>query len=113
MKKKMYLSLPISGRNLKDVRDYAKRLKQVWQERGYDIITPFEVSTALDMPYSYYMGRDVEAILNCDGIIMCSDWFGSRGCRLEYSVAEIYKKKIMMDTTIYRGRYDNGTDNQV
>lgn len=109
----MYLSFPITGRNLKDVKAYAKRVKQVWTEKGFEVVTPFEVSVALDMPYSYYMGRDVEAILNCDGIIMCPDWFSSRGCRLEYNVAEIYKKKIMIDTTRYIGRYENGTDNQV
>lgn len=35
------------------------------------------------MSYAYYMGRDVEALLGCDGIILCQDWFDSKGCRLE------------------------------
>lgn len=112
-KLKMYLSFPITGRNLKDVKVYAKRVKQKWIDMGFDVVTPFEVAPVEDMSYAYYMGRDVEALLGCDGIIMCDGWFLSKGCRLEYNVAEIYGKKVRMDETKYIGRMDNGTDNKV
>lgn len=112
-KMKMYLSLPITGRNIHDVKAYAKRVKQDWVEKGYDVITPFEVAPEEGMPYAYYMGKDVEALLGCDGIILCTDWFSSKGCRLEYNVAEIYGKKVRVDLTRYIGRKDDGKDNQV
>ena len=112
MKKKMklYVSMPITGRNMQDVKVYARRVKMKWVEKGYDVITPFEVAPAEGMPYAYYMGRDVEALLGCDGIVLCPDWFSSRGCRLEYSAAEIYKKRVMVDDTKYVGRYEHGTE---
>lgn len=101
---KLYLSLPITGRNLRDVKVYAKRVKQKWVSMGYDVITPFEICDEKGLPYSQYMGRDIAALLECDGIIMCAEWFYSKGCRLEYSAAEIYKLKKFQDNTLYMGR---------
>ena len=46
-------------------------------------------------------GRDIEALLGCDGIVLCYDWFQSKGCRAECSVAEVFKKKILTDNTVY------------
>lgn len=118
-KEKYYLSLPITGRNLKDVKVYARRVKKIWIEKGYDVVTPFEVTDQSGNQkdewghYANCMGRCVETLLMCDGIIMCADWFSSRGCRLEYNVAEIYKKKITIDSTQYIGRRESGKENQV
>lgn len=111
-KGKFYLSLPITGRELKDVKVYAKRIKKVWEAKGYEVVTPFEVveTRGFDgikvgqMVYAYCMGKCVEALMMCDGIIMCKDWFYSKGCRLEYNVAEIYGLKVMVDETKYMGR---------
>lgn len=100
-KKKMYLSLPITGRNLEKVKIFAEKVKRKWEAQGFKVITPFDVNPLEGMPYNYYMGRDIEALLACDGIILCCDWFSSRGCRAECSVAEVYKKVIKTDNTIY------------
>lgn len=100
-KMKMYLSLPISGRKIESVKAYAKYVKDKWVAMGYEVITPFEVCPLDGMPYNYYMGRDIEALLGCDGIILCHDWFGSKGCRAECSVAQVYGKTIKTDNTVY------------
>ena len=97
----MYLSLPISGRDLNKVKEFAKKVKAKWMDKGYDVITPFDVCPLDGMPYNYYMGRDIEALLSCEGIILCYDWFSSSGCRAECSVAEVYRKKIVTDNTVY------------
>lgn len=116
---KMYLSFPITGRNLKDVKVYAGRVKRKWEEKGYEVINPFEVTSHFEGVkethdyYAFCMGKCVEALLKCDGIIMCPGWFHSKGCRTEWNIAEVYGKKRMMDTTKYTGKYDNGTDNKV
>lgn len=100
-KKKMYLSLPITGRKLDQVKSYAKKVKSYWVEKGFEVVTPFEVCPIDGMPYEYYMGKDIMALLRCDGIILCHDWFGSKGCRAECSVAQIYGKQIRIDNTPY------------
>ena len=97
----MYLSLPITGRELVKVKEFARKVKDKWVELGFDVITPFDVCPLDGMPYNYYMGRDIEALLMCDGIILCDGWFQSKGCRAECSVAEVYKKAIKTDNTIY------------
>ena len=98
---KLYLSLPITGRSLVKVKEHARKVKSIWVEKGHEVITPFEVCPIEGMPYNYYMGRDIEALLGCDGIVMCHGWFGSQGCRAEYHVAETYRKKVFVDETVY------------
>ena len=100
---KMYLSVPISGRDLGHVKAYTEYVKNKWVNKGYDVITPFEVVPDDGMPYNYCMGKDVEALLGCDGIILCYDWFSSKGCRAECSVAEVYGLMIKTDNTVYDG----------
>ena len=97
---KMYLSLPISGRNLEKVKAYAQRIKDAWVKNGYDVITPFDVCPD-EKDYNVCMGKDIEALLGCDGIILCYDWFSSKGCRAECSVAQVYGKTIKIDRTEY------------
>lgn len=97
----MYLSLPITGRNIEKVKEYAKNIKVKWVEKGYDVITPFEIVPDDGMPYEYCMGKDIEELLKCDGIILCHDWFSSKGCRAECHVAQVYGKTIKTDNMIY------------
>ena len=46
-------------------------------------------------PYSYYMAKSIELLLECDAIYLCKGWKKSKGCRAEYEVAKIYGKKII------------------
>lgn len=100
-KKMMYLSLPITGRKIEKVKEYAKRIKEKWVEKGFDVVTPFEIVPEDGKPYNYYMGKDIEKLLECEGIILCHDWFSSKGCRAECSVAQVYDKIIKIDDTKY------------
>lgn len=99
-KKMMYLSFPITGRTIEKVKEYAEKIKRKWEEKGFTVVTPFDV-TEEGMSYNCCMGRDIEALLGCDGIILCHDWFGSKGCRAECSVAQVYGKTIKIDNTKY------------
>ena len=99
-KKRMYLSFPITGRDLNQVKEYAESVKRAWVAKGYDVVTPFEVNP-IEISYEECMGRCVTALMLCDGIILCSDWFSSKGCRAECSVAQVYGKFIRIDNTKY------------
>ena len=52
-KKRMYLSFPITGRDLNQVKEYAESVKRAWVDKGYDVVTPFEVVPDDGMPYEY------------------------------------------------------------
>lgn len=93
MRKKLYISVPITGRPLEAAKEQAEKVKELW-EVIYDVITPFDVNPVQDKPYAYYMGKDVEALLNCDAIYMCPGWISSKGCNAEYQIAKIYGLEI-------------------
>lgn len=102
-RKRIYISIPISGHDLEEVKERARKERE-WLlciEDGLhrqDIITPFDVCPELDKPYSYYMGKDIEALLECDAIYLCEGWQNSKGCMAEFEVARIYGKEIMFES---------------
>lgn len=92
---KIYVSVPITGRPLQEARQQADNWKKYLTSDWNEPITPFDVcSDEEEHPYSYYMGRDIEALLECDAIIMTEGWEKSRGCNLEYSAANLYGLKV-------------------
>ena len=95
-RKRIYISIPISGHDLEKVKERARKAKERVSHR-YDAITPFDVCSEPDKPYSYYMGKDIEALLECDAIYLCKGWQNSKGCMAECEVAKIYNKKIIIE----------------
>ena len=63
---KIYVSIPITGRPLDDAKAHAKAIAEQFAANGHDVITPFDVCPDSTKPYSYCMGRDIEALLVCD-----------------------------------------------
>lgn len=94
MKKKLYISLPISGRDLDDVKRRANAIKESVESDEYTPITPFDICPDSTLPYSELMGRDIAGLLECDAILFDYDWNESRGCRAEMAIAQIYNKRI-------------------
>lgn len=93
----LYISLPITGHDLETVKQRAKnialRYRRYFSEPRHTV-TPFDVCDEKDRPYSYYMGKDIERLLECDGAVFARGWWKSKGCRLEFAAALIYGKKI-------------------
>ena len=105
-RKRIYISIPISGHDLEEVKEKARNIREwvLWDEFGLekgwhrpDVITPFDVCREPDKPYSYYMGKDIEALLECDAIYLCEGWQNSKGCMAEFEVARIYGKEIIFE----------------
>lgn len=103
-RKKIYVSLPISGYDIEERKAYAAKRKEdllslfrdVFTDNVVvEVVTPFEVCAETDKSYSYYMGRDIEALLDCDAILMCQGWGKSKGCQLERYTADLYGKEIV------------------
>lgn len=88
--KKVYISIPITGRSLDIVVKQAEIVKACLHAAGYDPVTPFDICPEQGKPYAYYMARDIEVLLECYAIYMCPGWRESKGCRAEAAIAEIY-----------------------
>lgn len=100
--KRVYISIPISGYDIKEVKRRAYQVKALVRLRCAEgdilnVITPFDVCPDSDKPYSYFMGKDIEALLECDAIFLCEGWQNSKGCMAEFEVAKIYNKKIIIE----------------
>lgn len=87
MKKKLYISLPISGRDLEVVKQRANYIKESVIADDYEGVTPFDICPDSTLPYSELMGRDIAGLMECDAVLFDFDWRESKGCRIEMAVA--------------------------
>lgn len=89
---KAFISIPISGQE-KEAQQRAKEIKDWLIENFNDmeVTTPFEISNNdLDKPYHWYMGKDIEKLLQCDIVIQAEGWGKSKGCQCEAATADVY-----------------------
>lgn len=91
---RIYISLPISGFNIEHCRERAQMGVEMVERRGHVAVNPFDVCPEQDLTYAQYLGKDIEALLGCDGIFLMTGWSSSPGCNAEWRVAEVYRKKI-------------------
>ena len=96
-KKKIYISLPITGRDFDEVKSEILYVSGVLEMKGYRVVTPidFDVNPDLDKPYHELLGNDIKALMGCDEVCLCPGWEKSKGCRLEHFAAKLWDKDIM------------------
>ena len=97
---KIYISLPITGYDLRERKQYAesvkKRLQQIYTDS--EIITPFDVNPDPTLPYDELMKRCLVALNNCDAVYFCKGWKESRGCMIEQEAAIAHCKYVLLRT---------------
>lgn len=103
--KKIYISLPIAYHEdtVYDRNNLAKEyVKNNYPEYSYyspideNHIDNEALGNHLELEKTaYYMGKDIEAVILSDAILMCPGWENSKGCKCEKYVAKIYNKKIL------------------
>lgn len=91
---KIYISLPISGRDIDAVRAEINMAKVTLKELGYSSVSPLEIEHK-STDYYTILGEDITEILRCDGIYLCKGWVFSNGCNTEYEIAKQWGKKIL------------------
>jgi hypothetical protein len=94
MKKKLYISLPITGYDLKKTKAEAEMWKDTFR-KDYRVITPFDVCPEENLTYNYCIGECIKSLLDCDTVFFAFGWTNSKGCNLEYAAAKIYGKEIL------------------
>jgi len=104
-KKKIYISLPIAFHEdtVYERNDDAKKFLKTYYKRC-TWHSPIDENHIDDKALgnhlaiertAYYMGKDIEAVILCDAILMCPGWEESRGCKVEKFTAEVYGKEIL------------------
>ena len=119
---KVYLSMPISGRPLKEAIAEGKRIVETLlaAHPNWEIINPLDISAGLPkevwgLPerkrYAAFMGADIEALLGeADAVVFTMGSLVSKGCRLELCLANVYDlPRIFLDAADNVSRVE-GTD---
>lgn len=99
--KKCFISIPITGRE-EFAREECKEAQELLSTYfpSCEFFSPFEVAPEKNMPDSYYMGKDVEQLMDCDIIIQMNGWENSKGCRVENFIADTYRIDKISYSTI-------------
>ena len=102
--KKIYISLPITGhedtyeQRLDAAVEYVKTNYPEYER----IITPKDVAENLEKEYNplkpkykEYLLCDMNAIYDCDAILMCNGWYDSKGCFAEIAFASALELEVL------------------
>ena len=84
---KVYISLPITGKDLQQQKSYAGHVASFLSEAGFTPVNPFDNGLGDDAPYEEHIKADLRLMLYCDAIILCEGWLMSKGCVIESNVA--------------------------
>lgn len=100
---KIYISLPITGRNFEDVESSVIFANGVIEKSGHKAISPIGIEHKDPEDYEAVIGTDITALLCCDAILLLPGWEKSKGCRLEYNCALIYGKQVFYSLEEIKG----------
>lgn len=101
MNKKIYISLPIAIAENSVYTRYKDAIDEIKVNRdiaSYERVGPVNIEdfgpdgikSPREHKYSWYMGKDIERLLECDAIYMAHGWVTSPGCNAELAVAKVY-----------------------
>lgn len=85
---KVYISLPITGYNFKDRREYAATVWSNLYDKGFEPVNPMNNGLGEHDSRAEHMKVDFRLLLDCDAIYLCRGWRKSQGCLAEKTVAE-------------------------
>lgn len=86
-KKKIYISLPITGRKIEDYTQQCRDAQEYIESLGFEAVSFLDTGLPTEAPVSEHMRADYKLLLDCDAILMCEGWEYSHGCMNELQVA--------------------------
>lgn len=95
--KKCYISLPITGWALDEVRERIAELKRKLKDKGFVPVSPFDRDVDFNATHAEHMRADFKLLLSCDCILMGQEWERSVGCRAELNAALACGIKIIFE----------------
>ena len=94
MKKKIYISGPISGHDLEVRRRVFSDAAKAAAALGFEPVSPFDNGVPEDAPWEDHMRADIEMLLDCHAILMLPGWKDSKGATTEIIIAQRINLKI-------------------
>lgn len=91
MSERVYISGPVSGLPLGEVRATFAARERALVHAGYKVVNPLERSLQTlgeDKVWEEYMAFDIQLLWKCDLINFLQGWTDSQGSRLEAAIAK-------------------------
>lgn len=73
---RIYISIPITGRDEARHREYADLMKARLSRSGWRPVSPFEIYAGKKPTYADYICYDLRALADCDAVVMCEGGSG-------------------------------------
>lgn len=103
-KKKIYISIPIKGQDMKMQKEKAALITAALAKKGYEVVNPFWIYNGPKADYWDYICNDLRALADCDAIYMCLGWEKSLGCQIEHTF--VMTRQKMFDK-LYKVIYEH------
>ena len=87
VRRKVYLSGPISGYDYEERRMTFSRLAEVMRKVGLVPVNPMENGVPKEAASEVHMRAEMKMLMACDTIMMLNGWKRSLGARVEHEVA--------------------------
>ena len=100
VRRKVYLSGPISGYDYEERRMTFSRLAEVMRKVGLEPVNPMENGVPKDADSERHMRADLKMLLECDSIMMLNGWKRSLGARVEHEVALSCGLSVMKESEL-------------
>lgn len=84
---KVYISLPITGKDIEEQKRHAEDVASFLLMAGHTPVSPFNNGLDTNASHEEHMRADIRLLLDCDAVIMCKGAAFSVGCLLEDEVA--------------------------
>ena len=105
---KWYISGPISGYEIEERRKAFEKVEQLVKGvHGTNVVfNPIKNGLPEDAAYSDHMMRDLEALVECDIVIVMAGWQHSRGCLNELKFARRLNLQIIGENEVVNDELD-------
>lgn len=84
---KVYISIPITGKDIEVQKKYADDMAKFLTKAGHTPVLPFDNGLDESASYEEHIKADLKLLLDCNAILMCKDYHLSNGCLFEFDVA--------------------------
>lgn len=97
---KVYISGKISGLPIEEVKRKFHNAASLLESLELQPVNPLENGLDDGSTWAQHMGKDIELLLGCDGIIMLDNWKQSRGAEIERLVAKKMDMYILYEEIV-------------
>lgn len=94
MMKRVYISGPISGRDIAEQKEAFKAVERELADMGLNPVNPLENGLPAEASWEEQMRKDLTDLMQCDYIYMMRGWELSRGATLEHLAATMVGIKV-------------------